>query len=346
MADNNAPYRVLPDLVQGSQEWLDVRKQHITGTEVAHLWAGKISFKELKEQKLGLRPVPDLSKVPAVQEGKLFEPMIRGYLETACRSLLCPNTGKLPTPCLESTSEPFFMVSLDGLTEAGQPVEIKNSYSRSKSDFDDVLIHGPDSAVGKAYGYVAQVQWEIYLTGAQGACFVCHKSDDGKTLSEDHLNMRFIKRDEAIIRELVAIATAFKEYFLNGVEPHDLAFNGRIIGGTVANPAFEKLLSSYRAIDAMYEEKKALLDKIKEERSALANQLCEGFIPDGATKFSGDGFTLLKTVRKGSLDGAKLAADLLKQKICDEAFIEQHRRSETVSCSVKLEAAASEDSKS
>ena len=38
-------------LVQGSQEWVEVRRNHITGTEVAHIWCGKTTLDELRQEK-------------------------------------------------------------------------------------------------------------------------------------------------------------------------------------------------------------------------------------------------------------------------------------------------------
>ena len=40
-------FKELPDLIQGTDEWLAVRAQHVTATEVAHLKSGHTSLYDL-----------------------------------------------------------------------------------------------------------------------------------------------------------------------------------------------------------------------------------------------------------------------------------------------------------
>ena len=326
-------YRVLDGLRQGTAEWLAVRRTHVTGTEVAHIWSGRETFEHLRALKRGEIEAPDLSNVPSIREGRLFEPKVREYIRTRYRALLCPRTGKIPTPCLESVEEPYFMVSLDGLTEAGFPVEIKTTYSGS-SNFNDVKANGPLSKEGRRLGYIAQIQWEVFLTGAKGAVFFGTQSPDGKQLGE--IVMQYVPRDDGIIAELVSIGKAFKAFMTTGTMPVNLSFNGRVIGGDPSSPDFQRKLEDYRALDKEYGEEKAKLDALKDKRAEMVKELCEGYLQQDVNSFCGEGFSLQRSVREGSYDSKKLVDFLLEKHLLTEEQLAAFKRRDSVSYSVRL----------
>ena len=320
-------------LEQGSQEWLECRKRHITGTEVAHLWCGKDTFKSLKEEKLGIKPVADLSNVPAVKEGKLFEPLIRGYVARKFGNTLCPKTGVIPTPCLEDEDEPFYMVSLDGLTENGEPIEIKNTSSTNLEAFKEVKHKGVFSKSGRGNGYYAQIQWEIYMCKAQNALLVCHQSKDGKNLGEFYFQV--IHRDEKVIQELLEIAQAFKAYLIDGIEP-SLKIAGRQIGTQGVNQQeVETLLTLYRKANSFYEEAKSKLEKAKEVRSRLTDLLIEQ-LPTDVDKLETEEYVIARTERVGNINSNKLVNFLIENNLMTQADIENFRNKSSFTNSVKI----------
>ena len=328
--------RELVNLIQGSQEWLDVRRSHITGTEVAHIWCGKTTLDELRLEKLGLQAVPDLSRVPAVQEGKLFEPLIRNYLATNWRNVLCPQTGVIQDPCLESEEEPFFMVSLDGITENGTPIEIKNTSSSNKKAFDEVQMKGAFSKSGKANGYYAQLQWEMYLTEAQEALFVCHQSNDGKTLCPENIKCLVVKRDESVIKELVDIGLKFKDLMLNNKTPDSLVYAGRQVGGELAtNEEVLKLVAQYREAEEQYQVAKTATDALKTLRNSITDKLVS-YLPDGISQLEGTDYVVSRVERRGSIDTQKLIDYLVKNGLMTVDEIEQYRGKTSFTNSVKL----------
>lgn len=326
------PYKILPDLEQGTQEWLECRKRHITGTEVAHLWAKQVKFDQLRQEKLGLIEKPQLNCGP-VNEGHYFEPLIRSYLmSTPLGKKLSPN-GECPTPCLESIKEPFFMVSLDGLTEMGIPVEIKNSYSKSSSSYDDVLENGSFSKTGKNAGYYAQVQWEIYLTGAPCAVFCTHKSLDGTTFCPENFRTQIIKRDPEVIEELVKLAYAFKEYMQKEELP-EVSVGSRTFTNAPSDELVQ-LIELYKAQNEAYESAYAALKPLKEEKDNTAKQLVD-LLPEGCDSLETTDFIVAREQRKGSVDVEALTKHLVSEGLMTLEQINEFRRSSSWSNKVKI----------
>lgn len=326
------PYKILPDLEQGSQEWLECRKRHLTGTEIAHLWSKQIKFEQLRQEKLGIIEKPQLNCGP-INEGHYFEPIIRNHLmSTPLGKKLSPN-GECPTPCLESIEEPFFMVSLDGLTEMGIPVEIKNSYSKSSSSYDDVLENGSFSKTGKNAGYYAQVQWEIYLTGAPCAVFCTHKSLDGTTFCPANFRTQIIKRDPELIEELKELAYAFKEYMNTQTLP-EVSVGSRTFTQTPSEEIVQ-LIEQYKTQNEAYEGAYAVFKKLKEERDTTAKLLVD-LLPEGCSSLETTDFIVAREQRKGSVDVEGLTKHLISEGLMTLEQINEFRRSSSWSNKIKI----------
>jgi len=329
-----ATYKILPNLEQGTPEWLRIRAQHITATEVAHLWAGKETFQGLKDMKTGVKPAPDLSHNKSIQEGKFFEPLIRAKAYSLWKDKLFKGISEIPTPCVESITEPFFMASLDGLCPNGCPIEIKNT--SSTHDFADVRIHGIHNKIARQYGYYAQVQWQMYILNAPYTLFLCHHSEDGKTFCDKNFCFSLVKRDEKVIAELVTLANAFKEYLYHGVEPKDLVVNGRVFFASAGDEGLKAKLSAYKSVNDKYEKLAADLKTLRDHRQQLSEDICTTYLPADCKRINGDGYTLSKVERRGSIDADKLCAELLDKGIITREFIEKFRKESSFSYSVKL----------
>lgn len=145
------------DLLQEGDEWLNWRKQGVTATDAVilsgrspyktkwRLWAEKVNF---------ARPV-DLSLNPLVRKGKENEPRARKAAEQHFNDLLLPM-------CVESSLDSLIRVSLDGLNNQKQPVELK---CPSKAVWDEVCTLGTASAAYQMYE--VQVQYQMLAVGSE-----------------------------------------------------------------------------------------------------------------------------------------------------------------------------------
>ncbi len=294
-------------LDQGTEEWLAVRREHITATEAAHLWSGATTFQRLRDEKQGKVATNDLSGVPSVQEGKRMEPKIREYLASTFGKLLCPEHGIIPTPTLESAANPRFMASLDGLTEAGLPIEIKNT--AHTSDYSVVMQQGINNPTAQRLGYYQQVQWQLMVTGAPEALFVTHQSPDGQSLEPSNIRVSRIPRDEGMIAELTQMAEAFIAYLDGGTV--SVTYNGHNFSNAPKSPRVEEIKRELLAANALYEEASARAKELSAKRSALMEQLRDAALNDGETRYEDEALTLSLVERSGSLNTRRLEAELL-----------------------------------
>ena len=294
-------------LQQGSQEWLEARKSHITATEVAHLATGFCSLYTLVQEKRGLLPPKDLSKVPAVSEGSYKEPLIRAAVEAKLPQLLSEDEVCLPTPCVESIEEPFYMASLDGYSKAQNLIlEIKNVFSQSAKNWESLKKLGLKAPYQLPYGYYWQVQWQLLVTKAKGALLVFHHSDSPTEVNPQNLIFFPIKPNPADQAKLVKIAEEVKDILINNkpVTPQK--------GDTViVEPTKDitKLIDIYRQSEKSYLELTEKLNELKSVRSQIIDQLSEQLLTESQTRISNDQFTLTRSEREGSVDWEALVED-------------------------------------
>ena len=294
-------------LQQGSQEWLEARKSHITATEVAHLATGFCSLYTLVQEKRGLLPPKDLSKVPAVSEGSYKEPLIRAAVEAKLPQLLSEDEVCLPTPCVESIEEPFYMASLDGYSKAQNLIlEIKNVFSQSAKNWESLKKLGLKAPYQLPYGYYWQVQWQLLVTKAKGALLVFHHSDSPTEVNPQNLIFFPIKPNPADQAKLVKIAEEVKDILINNkpVTPQK--------GDTViVEPTKDitKLIDIYRQSEKSYLELTEKLNELKSVRSQIIDQLSEQLLTESQTRISNDQFTLTRSEREGSVDWEALVSD-------------------------------------
>ena len=294
-------------LQQGRQEWLEARKSHITATEVAHLATGFCSLYTLVQEKRGLLPPKDLSKVPAVSEGSYKEPLIRAAVEAKLPQLLSEDEVCLPTPCVESIEEPFYMASLDGYSKAQNLIlEIKNVFSQSAKNWESLKKLGLKAPYQLPYGYYWQVQWQLLVTKAKGALLVFHHSDSPTEVNPQNLIFFPIKPNPADQAKLVKIAEEVKDILINNkpVTPQK--------GDTViVEPTKDitKLIDIYRQSEKSYLELTEKLNELKSVRSQIIDQLSEQLLTESQTRISNDQFTLTRSEREGSVDWEALVSD-------------------------------------
>jgi putative phage-type endonuclease len=149
-----APFRVL-NYEQGSLSWLDWRRWAVTASDVAAI-AGLSPFAtrdQIMQQKLiGTTPISNY----AMERGTRLEPVARGRFEGVTRKKFIPL-------CVEHGEQPWMRASLDGLSADGEILEIKapNWKVHESALMGFVPIY-----------YMAQVQWQLLVTGLETAYFV------------------------------------------------------------------------------------------------------------------------------------------------------------------------------
>ena len=307
------------NLVQGTQEWLDSRRNHVTATEVAHVKSGFTSLYKLINQKRGIIPVEDISSLPPVVEGKRFEPLIRKEVVRLLPQLLAEGETDLPQPVLESQEEPFFMASLDGYSSSLNLVlEIKNVFSKVRQNYEEMIQKGLNASTPLKYGYYYQVQWQLFITGSPMALLAFHWSPNGTTFHPENIRVLKVSRDEEAISQLQAIAYEIKDILVNNKEvppgPNDVVF---LDSGKLQNVA--PLLEEYRFVDTAYKQCLETLNTLKTKRSSLTDEISQELLSGDTNKVQGVGFSLARIERKGSFNVEKMIEDgIISQETADK----------------------------
>lgn len=320
------------NLEQGSKEWVEARRNHVTATEIAHLRSGFVSLYTLVGQKRGEIPVEDISNIPPVVEGKHFEPLIRRELARQLPFLLDAGKDDFPQPCVEAEDEPFFMASLDGYSHKGIVIEIKNIFSKRHSNFEEIRLNGLNAPIPMKYGYYWQVQWQLYVSGAQKALMAFHWSPEGVDIFHpENILIIQVSRNEETIKELKEIGYQVKDILTSGRQVAPSAEDTVFVNAATAEKV-KPLLDEYRAVEEHYSQLQAEMDALKKRKSSIVSQLAENLFKGNESKVRGDGFALTRYERKGSVDVDRLISE---GKISRE-LAEQYRKASSFSTRLTL----------
>lgn len=252
---------------QDRAAWLAERHGGITATQVRDLYMRKLGRsaytdqQELIDQKLGRAAEEDISHVPVVGWGNEREPVIAARLER--EELLLPETRVFRHP-----DNARYLASPDGL---GVDLDGGLLVSEIKTAAYDLP---PGSERFDAKGYLFQVQWVMFVTGASLCRFVVEeriREADG-SFSPGPEHRYWIRRDDAVIAELVATA----EDFLAELDRQ------REEGAPVADPGIDALAAEVltgRVLEADGKKRKeaawgSLLARLSDAGEALS-QLSE-----------------------------------------------------------------------
>lgn len=258
-----------PQFIQGSQEWLDLRKKHL-GASDAPVIMGVSPYKtvhDLWEEKLGLG-TKEISSQAATYGKEMEEPARRAYEKL---------TGNLVAPAVVFHPElSFMMASLDGLTfDKTLAVEIKNCNAVDHEEAKSGIV--PKK-------YVPQVQHQLAVLGLPVMHYFSFRQGDFALIE--------VKRDEEYIDKLYKTETSFWEDVQNLREPK-LSERDYLM---VNDPDAIALANEWRAIN---EQIKALDAKEKEYREILIKKSNERNALIGDVK-------LTKSIRKGAVDYASI----------------------------------------
>lgn len=189
------------DLTQRGEDWQKWRQGGVTATD-AIILVGRSPYKtfwRLWAEKTGYAIPEDLSNNPHVIRGLRLEDTARMALEKKLGDILLP-------VCVESDANPTLRASLDGLTSAGEPTELK---CPSETTWNDVVQHGERSEAYKLY--YPQVQHQICVTGSAKGWLAFYF--DGQ------LKVFEVVRDNGMIQEIEAQADIFWNYVQSRKEP-------------------------------------------------------------------------------------------------------------------------------
>jgi len=227
------------ELKQGSSDWLEIRKQHVTATDSAvilGLSPWKTPYK-LFRQKMDLDP-PD-EETERMREGTRIEPLARKWCEDYFMKEFQPKV----------VFKDFMMASLDGISsDAREILEIKC---------------GPKSFEQAQRGeinpiYICQMQHQMYVSNVQLAWYLAFNGKKGVMIP--------VARDDEFINQMLPKLTEFYECLLKYTPPMMTTkdYHQR------SEPEWNNLAESYR--NAYLDRKRAeqLEETLKQELISLS----------------------------------------------------------------------------
>jgi putative phage-type endonuclease len=259
-------------LVQGTQEWLEFRKDKIGASDAVTImgvspWSTPAN---LWEEKLGLR------NSPAMNSG-----MKRGHdLEEEARIQYQSMTGYLMTTDVKVHPKISYMIaSLDGIDIDGKMiVEIKCPNKEDHALAKKGKI--PDK-------YYPQVQHQMEVTGLDGMHYFSFDGSDGVLVE--------VERDQAYIKEMIIKEREFyrclKDFECPALTEKDFVErNDEIWLETAQN--FRKVADQIKGLETRKDELREALIAMCQKRNT-----------------KGGGVKVSRSIRRGSLDAEKLAMD-------------------------------------
>lgn len=249
---------------QGTKEWLDLRKNYVTSTDVAAIcgispWKTAYS---LWKEKMGLSEKEFNN--PAMKRGTLLEPIARKWVET--------NQGFSCKPdVVFSKEQTFMMASLDGISECGTfVVEIKcgeKSYDLAS------LGTIPDY-------YLYQMMSQMLCANVQYGFYVAFNGETGIIIK--------VERDQNLIDKIICKAKEFYECMISFTPP-ELTDKDYVMR---EDSTWIELSKKYATI---YEMRKKLQIQEEELKALLVSSA-------GSQNTMGGDIKLSKVIRKGNID--------------------------------------------
>lgn len=185
-------------LRQGTPEWLEARRRHVTATDAAVIAGETGSVIELWAQKRGLvdEPAPDAESRLLMDDGLAIQPfLIDAYARRTGRKVRNIHTSR------ESSEWPVASCSPDGEV-VGLPVGLEAKMSTSSDWRTD------EAVPGKVF---AQVQWQMYVTGWERV--------DVVGLISGRVRIVEVPRDQDYIGDLLFLARQFHGWVESGERP-------------------------------------------------------------------------------------------------------------------------------
>lgn len=257
---------IYQELIQGTPEWLALRKTKITATDAvvimgASPWKSRL---QLYNEKLS-----------ATEQLTTNERMQRGIdLEPIARSLFTIYTGFKVQPRV--VVKEWAMASLDGISEDGKiVVEIKCPGEKDHT----TALQGkvPDH-------YFPQLQHQMWICNVDKMYYFSFDGDDGITVE--------VKRDPFYIEKMIEEEKKFYDCMVNRTPPESSSKDYVEID----DPLWQQCASNWMSITSQIKH----LESVEEE---LRKQL---IFLSGESNSKGAGISLCQVSRKGNVDYAKI----------------------------------------
>lgn len=296
------------NIIQRSQEWHQWRKCGVSAS-TASIIMGANPYKSiwrLWAEKTGRAVEADLSRNPHVRRGFLLEDRARQCCEKALgEDFLLPVCG-------QSSANPLFLASFDGLTGNNIPTELKCPCEKV---FQDVLAKAEESESYKLY--YPQVQHQIYVADAPYGWLMFYGPEDNGV----HCLFR-VHRDAAFLDELELRVGSFWKCVEQDTEPGRDCDHDLFIPRDDEAKSWISLASEYRALEQqalIYAEK---LSSIKSQMRRSQDGMSELMRDFSKGEFAGVAVT--RYLKKGSIDFEKFISENLPN--LDRNLLESYRR--------------------
>lgn len=188
------------NLEQKSPQWLEFRKGKIGASMVASCVGIKGAFCSKEEARDIILGLKEVYQNEAMKKGNAYEPLIRARAELLHSATIKPIV-------LQSLENELFIASLDGMDDAGNIYEFK--YSTKEFDFIK-------SCKKPSEKYYAQVQFQLYISGAKKCFFIAMNEDEElaecEVLSDETYQKWLIKNvKEFILTYIINAKNDYKE---------------------------------------------------------------------------------------------------------------------------------------
>lgn len=251
------------NLEQGTPEWKEMRRRHVTGTDISIILGvnpyGK-STEKLLLQKLELEPDDEVNE--AMKIGSALEPEARKIFNNRTFSLMMPSVHV-------HDEEEWAMCSTDGIDFDGKEIlEVKCS----QKSYESLLASGVPPIF-----HEYQMQYNMWVSGTQICHYVCYW---GGT----YVAVRVL-RSEEIISQLIDAGREFYDKMLNadiealGIEDRD-------------DEAFEEASFKWKEAKGLLIRAEALEKEAKADLASLV-------VSRGARGF---GVQIKRASKKGAVD--------------------------------------------
>lgn len=260
------------DLEQGSQEWLDARKDHFCASEAPAVMSVNPYFPrnptELAKQKLGY---VNTFVSQAMKEGQRLEPIIRQQIKAQT------GIGFVPAVMVKDK----YLASLDGINLYGDIIlEIKAPQSKNA-----MVKWAMEGRVILPHQY--QIQHQLMVSGADKCIYAVRNPEDGQIITcdvfPDQILQKKLKQAWADFQPLMELTE--DELKTSEPLPDDLA----------------PMIDDFIEAEALLKQAKK---RVEEKRAEILADL------DASKSYENDKIRISRRQRKGSLDKTALEAEV------------------------------------
>jgi len=308
------------NLTQRSPAWHAWRAAGVTASEAAII-LNRSPYKtpwRLWAERTGVAAPEDLSTKPCVQRGIAFEDQARRGFEDRHDTLVLPL-------CAESTEHPVLRASLDGLSDDGEPVELKVPTEKTHQ----LVAEQGEAAVAFQLAWV-QVQLQLFVTEAQRGWLVFDPCRAGST----PLDLT-IDRDEGFLRDaLIPACLRFWEHIQKGKAPPPDPNRDLYVPVEPALTQWTQAAADYRELVQARQELEARLDTLRASMAAHQGLLV-GLMGDFLLAETA-GIRVARYLQSGSVDYQALLKEIAPD--LDPAILDRHRKKPSERVKVTLAA--------